>query len=117
MVGTKARDVAAFEKKAADLAGLLRTFGNERRLMILCRLAETGEATVGSLVEAVGASQSAVSQHLARMREERLVTFRRDGQAAWYRIADSRIEELFATLYRLFCRDSRRPARRKGRHG
>jgi ArsR family transcriptional regulator len=57
MVGAKARDVAAFEKKAADLTGFPRTFGNARRLMVLCRLAEAGEATVGALVEAVGGKE------------------------------------------------------------
>ena len=50
-------------------------------------------------------SQSALSQHLARMRQEGLVAFRRDAQTLWYRIADPRVEELFATLHRLFCRD------------
>ena len=66
---------------------------------------EEGEATVGDLADAIGLSQSALSQHLARMREEGIVTFRRDAQTLWYRIADPRVESLLATLHRLYCRD------------
>lgn len=72
--------------------------------MILCQLVEYGEATFGSLVDAVGISQSALSQHLSRLREKSIVTFRKDGQTVWYRIADPRIEQLLATLHDLFCR-------------
>ena len=86
------------------MAHILRALANERRLMILCKLVEWGEANVTSLAEAVGLSQSALSQHLAKMRDEGLVTFRRESQTLWYRIADPRIEQLFATLHGLFCR-------------
>jgi ArsR family transcriptional regulator len=82
---------------------MLRALGNERRLMILCKLVEWGEANVSGLAEAVGLSQPALSQHLAKMRNEGLVTFRRDSQTLWYRIADPRIEQLFAALHKLFC--------------
>jgi ArsR family transcriptional regulator len=96
----------ALERKAAQVAGLLGALANERRLMILCRLVEWGEGNVGALADAVGLSQSALSQHLAKMRQEGLVAFRRDGQTLWYRIADPRVEELFAALHRLFCQDT-----------
>jgi ArsR family transcriptional regulator len=59
--------------------------------------------TVGDLADAVNLSQSALSQHLARMREEGLVAFRGEGQTLWYRIADHRLEALLATLYELYC--------------
>lgn len=95
------RDLKA---KAGQVADLLRVIANDRRLLILCRLVECGEATVGQLAEDVELSQSALSQHLARMREEGLVAFRRDAQTLWYRIADPRIEELLGTLHRLYCR-------------
>ena len=85
-------DLAAFEAQATEVAAILRELGNERRLMILCKLVEWGEANVSALAEAVGLSQSALSQHLARMRDEKLVTFRRESQVLWYRIADPRIE-------------------------
>ena len=90
--------------KAGQVADLLRVLANNRRLLILCRLVECGEATVGRLADDVELSQSALSQHLARMREEGLVAFRRDAQTLWYRIADPQVEDLLATLHRLYCR-------------
>lgn len=98
-------DSKALEGRAAEVADLLRALANDRRLLILCRLVEAGEATVGSLAADVGLSQSALSQHLARMREENIVSFRREAQTIWYRIADPRVETLLATLHRLYCRD------------
>jgi DNA-binding transcriptional ArsR family regulator len=103
MVGMRKPNTATLEKKAGELAALLRMFANEHRLLILCKLVELGEANVGTLAEEVGLSASALSQHLAKMRAEDLVAFRRDSQTIWYRIADPRIEELFSTLHRLFC--------------
>lgn len=99
----KTFDGKSLERKAAEVAGILGAVANERRLMVLCKLVESGEATVSALADEVGLSQSALSQHLAKLREEGIVTFRRDSQTLWYRIADPRIEELFATLHRLFC--------------
>jgi ArsR family transcriptional regulator, virulence genes transcriptional regulator len=98
------------EAQAAEVAGILRALANERRLMILCKLVEWGEGSVNALAEEVGLSQSALSQHLAKMRAEGLVAYRRESQTLWYRIADKRIEELFATLHRLFCA-SKKPRR------
>ena len=82
---------------------MLRAIANQRRLVILCKLVEQREVNVGSLADAVGLSQSALSQHLAKMREEGLVTYRRESQTLWYRIADARVEELLASLYSLYC--------------
>lgn len=96
-------DPCALEAKAGQVADLLSALANDRRLLILCKLIEAGEATVGALADDVGLSQSALSQHLARMREEGIVTFRRDAQSLWYRIADPRVESLLATLHRLYC--------------
>jgi ArsR family transcriptional regulator len=108
MIDFKSFDTAAFERNALQAADMLRALANERRLMILCKLVEWGEANVTQLAEAVGLSQSALSQHLAKMREEGIVAFRRDAQTAWYRISDARTEELLATLHRLFCRPARK---------
>ena len=80
-------DLATFEASAAKVAQVLRALANERRLMILCKLVEWGEANVTTLAEAVGLSQSALSQHLARMREEGIVDYRREGQTLWYRVS------------------------------
>ena len=104
IVPAKTFNAYGIEKAATEVAGILRALANERRLMILCKLVERGEDNVNSLAETVGLSQSALSQHLAKMREEGLVTCRRESQTLWYRIADPRIEDLFATLHRLYCR-------------
>jgi ArsR family transcriptional regulator, virulence genes transcriptional regulator len=111
-----AKQLSDLQNNAEKVADILRALANERRLMILCQLVEYGEATVGSLVDAVGISQSALSQHLAKMREEGIVAFRRDSQTIWYRIADPRIEQLFATLHALFCRTQRRRKSHSGGH-
>jgi ArsR family transcriptional regulator len=105
-------ELATFEAQASGVAATLKAIANRRRLMILCKLIDHGEVTVGDLADVVGLSQSALSQHLAKMREEALVTFRRESQTLWYRIADARIETLLATLYQLYCapRGRRRPA-------
>jgi ArsR family transcriptional regulator len=99
-------DLEALERQATEVADILRTLANERRLMILCKLVEWGEGNVTTLAEAVGLSQSALSQHLAKMRDEGIVTTRRESQTIWYRVADPRIERLFATLYELYCKQA-----------
>ena len=96
-------DFATFEANATQVAGLLRALANERRLMILCKLVEWGEGNVGALADAVGLSQSALSQHLAKMRDEGIVTYRRDSQTLWYHVADPRIEILLSHLQQLYC--------------
>jgi DNA-binding transcriptional ArsR family regulator len=108
-------DPRKFKARATEVADVLRALSNERRLMILCKLVEWGEANVNALAEAVGLSQSALSQHLAKMRHEGLVTFRRDSQILWYRIADPRIEQLLATLHKLFCKPSKTQSHQSAR--
>jgi len=98
-------DLATFEAKAGEVAERLKAIGNPRRLMVLCKLVERGEMTVTDLAREVGLSQSALSQHLARLREDGLVAFRRESQTLHYRIADARTEALLATLYELYCKD------------
>jgi ArsR family transcriptional regulator len=97
-------DPAAFEQNAIAVAAVLRALANERRLQILCVLLEGGEVGVGTLVGRIGISPSALSQHLAKMRDEGIITFRRESQSLFYRIADPRIAALMAELYRLYCR-------------
>jgi ArsR family transcriptional regulator, virulence genes transcriptional regulator len=101
-------DLATFEAHAGAVADLLKALGNRRRLMAMCKLAEHGEMAVNDLAEEIGLSQSACSQHLAKMRAEGLVAFRREAQTLWYRIADPRCEALLATLYDLYCKDTDR---------
>ena len=95
-------DITRFEASAGEAAKLLRALGNERRLMILCQLTD-GERSVGELLPLVGLSQSALSQHLAVLREEAVVATRRDGQTIWYRISDPAAIKVVATLAEIFC--------------
>jgi ArsR family transcriptional regulator len=97
------RSMADFEANAAEAAGMLKALANEKRLMILCKLLEVGEMSVMPLCEAVGLSQSALSQHLARMRAERILEFRRDGQTLHYRIADPKVAQMLKSLKTIFC--------------
>lgn len=91
------------QQGAARAAALLRTVGNEQRLLVLCLLIDRREVSVGALLEEVQLSQSALSQHLARMREEGLVTYRRDAQTLYYRIANPAVARLVAALKEIFC--------------
>jgi ArsR family transcriptional regulator len=100
---TLAADLEQFEARAGEVATMLKALASRPRLMLLCKLVEHGEMRVTELAEAVGLSQSALSQHLAKMREEGLVAFRREGQSLFYSISDSRCEALLATLHGLYC--------------
>lgn len=90
-------------EQAHHAATLLRALANPTRLMLLCSLVE-GERSVGELNQRIAMSQSALSQHLARLREEKLVATRRQSQTIYYRIADPMVLELIAPLHRRFCK-------------
>lgn len=87
---------------AQDAAGLLKALAHEGRLMILCALV-TGERSVGELEDLLGARQAAVSQQLARLRLEGLVTCRREGKSIYYSLGDPRVARLVETLHDMFC--------------
>jgi DNA-binding transcriptional ArsR family regulator len=87
---------------AEEAAEVLKSIANPNRLMILCSLIE-GEMTVSAINDQVPLSQSALSQHLARLRAENLVTSRKEGQTVHYRISDPRIVDLMSRLYELYC--------------
>jgi DNA-binding transcriptional ArsR family regulator len=95
----------AMEERAAEAAAVLRLLANERRLLVLCTLIAEGEASVSRLAERVGLSQPAMSQHLARLREDGLVATRRTGTTIHYRIADPRVATIIASLKDAFCTD------------
>ena len=106
--GIGADDAAALKKlakQAGEAAQLLKLLGNEKRLLILCFLSVRGEMTVGELVSAVKLSQSALSQHLARLRADGLVAYRRNSQTLHYRVADPRALHLLAVLKEIYCGD------------
>jgi ArsR family transcriptional regulator, virulence genes transcriptional regulator len=92
-------------KQAGEAAQLLKLLGNEKRLLILCFLAVRGEMTVGELVGVVKLSQSALSQHLARLREDGLVVFRRTSQTLHYSVADKRALRVLQVLKEIYCGD------------
>jgi DNA-binding transcriptional ArsR family regulator len=95
--------LAEFEPRAAEAAQLLKLLANESRLLILCRLVAEREISVGELAAAVGLGQSALSQHLAKMRAEGLVATRREAQTVHYRIADPNARRVLALLKSIYC--------------
>lgn len=97
------KSMAQLERKAAEVASLLKLLANENRLLILCRLAVAGEASVGTLCDAIDLSQSALSQHLAKMRQDGLLATRRDAQTIYYRIADQDAGRLLKALKDIYC--------------
>lgn len=90
-------------EQSGKAAALLRALSNQPRLLVMCHLAEMGELSVGALIDRIGISQSALSQHLAKLREQDLVAFRRDAQTLYYRIADPRAGRLLDLLHDMFC--------------
>ena len=88
-------------------AGFLKQLANPNRLVILCELLR-GERSVGELEEVVGLSQSALSQHLARLRAARLVATRREAQTIYYALADPGVSKIIGALYELYCSPARR---------
>ncbi len=102
MINAEPFDAAVFENKATKAATVLRAMSNERRLMILCRLG-AAERSVSALGSDFDLSQSALSQHLAVLREEGLVTTRRDGQTIFYRIADPAAVRVIEALISIYC--------------
>lgn len=94
------------EANARNAAAYLKTLAHEGRLMILCHLG-TGEKSVGELEVLLGIRQAAVSQMLARLREEGLVRTRREGKTIWYSLADDRTNQVIGLLYKLFCANDR----------
>jgi ArsR family transcriptional regulator, virulence genes transcriptional regulator len=98
-----ATELKAMQANAGEAAEMLRLLSNEARLMVLCQLG-AGEKSVGELNALVGLSQSALSQHLAKLRAEGLVATRREAQTIYYRITDERVSRLVSTLYEIFCK-------------
>ncbi|MDH2309188.1 ArsR/SmtB family transcription factor [Methylobacterium brachiatum] len=96
-------DLQRLQDKAGDAARLLHLLANEKRLLILCLLIARGEMDVTSLAEAVELSQSALSQHLAKLRSDGLVAYRRESQTLHYRLEDPRAARVLATLKDIFC--------------
>lgn len=90
------------KENAARAAAFLKTLAHEGRLMILCHLGN-GEKSVGQLEDLLQLRQAAVSQMLARLREEGFVTTRRDGKTIYYSLRDGNAAQMIGLLYDLFC--------------
>ncbi len=103
MQNISATDMKAMRKHSATAAAMMRVLSHEARLRVLCDLV-VGECMAGELVERSGLSQSALSQHLAKLREEGIVATRREGQSVFYRIADPRAATILGVLYDIYCK-------------
>ena len=99
-----------FRDQAGRAVGLLKALSNENRLLIMCYLAEAEEMSVGELGNRLGLSQSALSQHLGKLRDEGLVETRRQSQTIYYRVADPNAVQLLTLLHGLFCPELGRDA-------
>lgn len=90
------------QANAQKASELLKAMSNEKRLMILCYLAG-GEKAVGEMEKLVGLSQSALSQHLARLRRDGLVKTRRSSQTIYYSLAGGEAQAIMETLHGIYC--------------
>lgn len=101
----QAIDLEAMEASARRASTLLKAMGNPHRLMILCQLVKS-EMCVSQLERVVGLSQSALSQHLARLRRDNLVVTRRSAQTIFYSLAGPEARAVISALYDLYCSTS-----------
>ena len=95
-------DLDIFETNVREASELLKAMSNPHRLLVLCQLA-SGEKSVGQLESVVGLKQSALSQHLARLRRDRLVQARRSAQNVYYSLEGEEAQAIIETLYSLYC--------------
>lgn len=105
---------AELQAKALMVTRLLKAMANPSRLLVLCQLAD-GEKSVGELELAVGLSQSALSQHLALLRHENVVTTRRAGQNIFYLLSSTEAAAIMHTLYEVFCSKAAKKAARNAK--
>jgi DNA-binding transcriptional ArsR family regulator len=91
------------QASARRASALLKAMSNEHRLLVLCQLLP-GEKSVGQLERLIGLSQSALSQHLARLRRDNLVQTRRSAQTIYYSLAGEEASAVIETLYGLYCK-------------
>jgi len=100
--GGEAAELSELHDMASHAVELLKAMANEWRLMILCQLSE-GEKTVSELQEILGLSQSALSQHLAVLRRERIVRSRKEAQSVSYSLSGDDATKVMNTLHEVFC--------------
>lgn len=100
--GHTSDDFAVMAEKAREASDFLKALSHESRLLLLCALSE-GECSVGELETLLGERQSTVSQQLARLRLDRLVSTRRDGKTIYYSLADENVRAILEALRKAFC--------------
>jgi len=96
------KEIEILNHNAEVASRLLKTLANPHRLMVLCNLIK-GEHTAGELEAEVGLSQSALSQHLTRLKDEGIVDSRREAQKMYYRLIDEDAQAILQTLYDIYC--------------
>lgn len=101
----KPTDLSELKQNAIAMAGRLKLMSHPERLLMLCRMDE-GEVSVNELVAITGLSQSAVSQHLAMLRDERIVATRGEAQTRYYRLDDPMVRSIIHALCDLCAQDS-----------
>ena len=104
-------ELAQMVERAREASEFLKALSHESRLLLLCILAE-GECSVSELESILGERQSTVSQQLARLRLDRLVTTRREGKTIYYSLADDNVRVVLEVLYSVFCAPGRKPRRK-----
>ena len=102
--------IAALAAKSHDLVPVLKLMANQKRLLVLCRLAAVEEAPVTALARFVGLSPSAISQHLSKLRDKELVTFRRENQTLFYALSGDHTARLLHALKEIYCPEPAAPA-------
>jgi DNA-binding transcriptional ArsR family regulator len=105
-------NINMMEAAADNASDLLKALANRHRLLIVCQLID-GERSVGGLAEFLGLRDSTVSQHLALLRKDGLVSARRDAQTIYYSIASNPAREILTALYRVYCTPSNGKTSRK----
>lgn len=95
-------DLEQLANNASQAEAFMKILANKNRLMILCSLLDQ-ERSVSELNQNVPLGQSALSQHLAVLREHKLVDTRRDAQSIYYSVSDPRVKQIIEKLYEFFC--------------
>jgi len=102
VTASEEKQMKVMARRAEEAAALMRSLSHAARLRVLCDLVG-GEKSAGELVQASGLSQSALSQHLARLRGDGLVATRLEAQTIHYRVADPKVLKIVRLLYELYC--------------
>lgn len=105
---SKPKEIDELMASAERASNFLKALANEKRLMMLCLLAN-GDKAVSELKDALGMQQSAVSQQLARLRADNLVTFKRQGKTIRYSLASEEVRRTIGLLYELYCAPTNEP--------